>query len=69
MAMCVSRRTVKGVASEDSLVRRISRLRAERERLEEEIVQLRAAVLIWTEVVRRTATPPEPAKNRRCHAA
>jgi hypothetical protein len=69
MATCVSRRTVKGVASEDSLARRISRLRAEREQLEEEIVQLRAAVLIWTEVVRRTANLPEPVNNRRCHAA
>jgi len=67
--MCSSRRTVKGVASENSLARRINRLQAEREQLEEEIVQLRAAVLIWTEVVRRTAALPETAKGRRCHAA
>jgi hypothetical protein len=68
--MCVSGRTVKGVAnSESALIRRIGELRAERDRLEEEVLQLRAAVVIWTEVVRRTASPPDPLKPRRRHAA
>jgi hypothetical protein len=68
--MCVSQRRVRGVAdSEDSIVRRIRRLRAEREALEEEVLQLRAAVVVWTEVVRRTATQSEGPKQRRCSAA
>ncbi|HEY1338569.1 MAG TPA: hypothetical protein VGF59_13725 [Bryobacteraceae bacterium] len=39
----------------DRLPRRISELKRERARLEEEILQLRAAVKIWTEVCEQIA--------------
>jgi hypothetical protein len=41
----------------DPLSRRIGDLKRERAELEEEILQLRAAVQIWTEVYRQTTSP------------
>jgi len=38
----------------DSLARRIDHLKRERAALEEDIVQLKAAVEVWTEVYRQT---------------
>ncbi len=38
-----------------SLARRIGALRRERDQLEEEVIQLRAAASIWEEVCRQTA--------------
>jgi len=42
------------------LARRIGQLMREREVLEEEVRQLRAAVQIWTAVVEQTALPAVP---------
>lgn len=39
---------------QEPLVRRIGDLKRERAELEEEVLQLRAAVQIWTEVCRQT---------------
>ncbi len=43
-----------------SLERRVGELERERARLEEEVLQLKAAVDIWTEVFRQTAGGGKP---------
>jgi hypothetical protein len=50
-----SRTTTTSVGSERGIMTRIAYLRLEQERLEEEVGQLRVAVEIYTEVVRRQA--------------
>jgi hypothetical protein len=50
-------RTSKHSDPHDPLSRRIGDLKRERAELEEEILQLRAAVQIWTEVYRQTTSP------------
>ena len=54
--------TTPRTSSEDHpLVRRIAQLKRERDQLEEEVQQLRAAIRIWTEVWRHTMQTGEPA--------
>jgi hypothetical protein len=50
-----SQTTTNSVGSERGIMTRIAYLKLEQERLEEEVGQLRVAVEIYTEVVRRQA--------------
>ena len=50
-----SQTTTTSVGSERGIMTRIAYLKLEQERLEEEVGQLRVAVEIYTEVVRRQA--------------
>jgi hypothetical protein len=49
----VQSKPLKPSRSSESVKRRLDKLKRERARLEEEVLQLRAAVHIWTEVSNR----------------
>jgi hypothetical protein len=51
--------TTRTSTPNDPIARRIRDLRRERAELEEEVLQLRAAVRVWTEVCRQTMSTVE----------